>query len=62
MHAYGCAIDHYAAPNGLTTRAPQALFSGKDYVEFFDIWESFGWVSLGRAIGRDWMHIQAARL
>lgn len=62
MHAYGCAIDWYAAPNGLTTRCPQALFCKPEYKTFFDIWESHGWVSLGRAIGRDWMHVQAAGL
>lgn len=62
MHAYGCAWDFYAAPNGLTTRCPQALFCKEDYKAFFDIWERHGWLSLGRAIGRDWMHIQAARL
>lgn len=62
MHAYGCAIDFYAAPNGLTTRCPQALFCKPEYKTFFDIWESHGWVSLGRAIGRDWMHVQAAGL
>jgi hypothetical protein len=62
MHAYGCAWDFHAAPNGLTTRCPQALFCGREYRKFFDIWEAHGWVSLGRAIGRDWMHVQAARL
>lgn len=62
MHAFGCAIDFYAAPNGLTTRCPQALFCGPAYAKFFDLWEEEGWVSLGRAIGRDWMHVQAARL
>lgn len=62
MHAYGCAWDFYAAPNGLTTRCPQALFCGADYKAFFDIWAAHGWTSLGRAIGRDWMHVQAARL
>lgn len=62
MHAYGCAWDFYAAPNGLTTRCPQALFCGREYRAFFDIWEAHGWISLGRAIGRDWMHVQAARL
>lgn len=62
MHAYGCAWDFYAAPNGLTTRCPQALFCGPGYRKFFDIWEAHGWISLGRAIGRDWMHVQAARL
>lgn len=62
MHAYGCAWDFHAAPNGLTTRCPQALFCGREYRAFFDIWEAHGWISLGRAIGRDWMHVQAARL
>ena len=62
MHAYGCAIDWYAAPNGLTTKCPDALFCGKEYTAFFDIWESVGWLSLGRSIGRDYMHVQAARL
>ena len=62
MHAYGCAHDWYAAPNGLTTRCPQALFCGEEYQPFFDIWEANGWTSLGRAIGRDWMHLQAASL
>lgn len=60
MHAYGCAIDFNASPNGLRTRCPDALFCGQEYVKFFDIWESYGWTSLGRAIGRDWMHVQAA--
>ncbi len=58
-HAYGAAIDFYAAPNGLTTRCPNALFCRADYDQFFDIWEDHGWTSLGRAIGRDWMHVQA---
>lgn len=62
MHAYGCAWDFYAEPNGLNVRAPKALFSGPEYRAFFDIWEANGWTSLGRAIGRDWMHVQAARL
>lgn len=61
-HAYGCAWDFYAAPNGLNTRAPAALFSKPEYKAWFDIWESVGWVSLGRAIDRDYMHVQAARL
>lgn len=62
MHAYGCALDFYAGPNGLRVKAPDALFSGAAYVKFFDIWEDHGWTSLGRAIGRDWMHVQAASL
>lgn len=62
MHSYGCAWDFYASKNGLNTRAPAALFSKPEYKAWLDIWESVGWVSLGRAIGRDYMHVQAARL
>ena len=58
-HAFGCAIDWYAAKNGLTTRAPDAVFSGDQYKPFFDIWASNGFRSLGRVIGRDWMHVEA---
>lgn len=62
MHAYGCAIDTYAGPNGLTTRSPQALFSRSEYDAWFSIWQSYGWTSLGKSIDRDYMHVQAARL
>jgi hypothetical protein len=62
MHAYGCAEDVYAGPNGLRVTCPQALFCGDEYKAYFDIWEANGWTSLGRAIGRDWMHVQAASL
>lgn len=59
QHAFAGALDFYAGPNGLTTRCPQALFCRDEYKAFFDIWETVGWTSLGRAIGRDWMHVQA---
>lgn len=61
-HAYGAAIDWYAAPNGLTTPCPTALFCKKEYKPFLDIWESHGWTSLGRAINRDYMHFQAGSI
>lgn len=62
MHAYACAMDLFAAPNGLRVSSPQALFSGFDYVAWFNICEGLGLTSLGRAIDRDWMHVQAASL
>lgn len=62
MHAFGCAIDTYAEPNGLMDRKPKALFSRPEYDAWFNIWQEFGWVPLGRAIDRDYMHVQAARL
>ena len=61
MHAYGCAWDFYAGPNGLSVRKPKALFSGAAYVPFFNIVEGHGWLSLGRTADMDWMHIQATR-
>lgn len=62
MHAYGCAVDFYAAPNALRTRAPRALFSGTDYAPFLDIMEAHGWLNGGRLWGADFMHFQQARL
>ncbi|MGR3463609.1 M15 family metallopeptidase [Limimaricola sp.] len=62
MHAYGCAVDFYAAPNALRTRAPAALFSGPDYTLFLDIMEAHGWLNGGRLWGTDFMHFQQARL
>lgn len=62
MHAYGCALDFYAAPNGLRTRCPDALFCGPDYAPFLDIMEAHGWLPAIRLWGADAMHFQRARL
>ena len=62
MHAYGCAVDFYAAPNGLTTRCPRALFCGPDYRAFLDIMQDHGWLPAIRLWGADAMHFQRARL
>jgi peptidoglycan hydrolase-like protein with peptidoglycan-binding domain len=62
MHAYGCAVDFYAAPNGLTTRCPRALFCGPDYRAFLDIMQDHGWLPALRLWGADAMHFQRARL
>jgi hypothetical protein len=62
MHAYACAVDFYAKPNGLRTKAPQALFSKPDYKDFLDIMESYGWLNGGRLWGADYMHFQQATL
>ena len=61
MHAYGCAIDFYAGPNGLRTKCPDALFCKEVYRDFIDIMEENRMLSLGRMIGRDWMHFQMCR-
>lgn len=62
MHAYGIAVDLDPARNGLHTRAPKAAFSHPEYEPFWRIVEGEGAVSLGRTIGRDFMHFQFARL
>lgn len=62
MHAFGCAIDFYAEPNGLRTRCPQALFCGTDYKDFLDIMEAHEWLPAIRLWGADAMHFQRARI
>ncbi|QFT47800.1 Putative peptidoglycan binding domain protein [Roseivivax sp. THAF40] len=62
MHSWGIAIDFDPLRNGLRTRKPKARLSQDDAVPFWEAWEAEGWVSLGRAAGYDWMHVQAAQL
>lgn len=59
IHSWGAAIDICAGPNGLETKCPRALFCGQDYKRFIDIMEAYGWYSLGRSWGQDYMHFQA---
>lgn len=62
MHAYGCAVDFFAAPNGLRTRCPEALFCRPDYAPFLDTMQAHGWLPAIRLWGADAMHFQRARL
>ena len=62
MHAYGCAIDFYAAPNGLRVSCPQALFCSPEYKAFLDIMDAHNWLPAIRLWGKDAMHFQQARL
>lgn len=62
MHAWGIAVDLAASQNGNLVRAPQARLSHADAAAFWDIVESEGGFSMGRATGRDWMHFQFARI
>jgi len=62
MHAYGCAWDNNATPNGLRTRCPDALFCKPVYKDYFDIMESHEWLSALRMWGADAMHLQRASL
>ena len=61
MHAWGIAIDLDPDHNELKTHTPQAKFSSKEYIPFWEIVEEEGGVSLGRLRDYDWMHFQFAR-
>lgn len=61
MHSWGIAVDLDPEHNSLRAGRPQARFSHPEYVPFWNIVESEGWVSLGREKNYDWMHFQAAR-
>lgn len=62
MHSWGIAIDFDPERNGLHLPFAKARLGQPDAVPFWEAWEAEGWVSLGRAWGRDAMHVQAARL
>lgn len=62
MHAWGIAYDFDDEHNKLHWGADRARLARPDYIPFWNIWESEGWVSLGRAKNFDWMHVQAARV
>ncbi len=62
MHAWGIALDFCPDGNGMNDRAPEASLSREECRAWWDIWERHGAVSMGRARGFDWMHVQFARL
>lgn len=62
MHAWGIALDFAPDQNAYTMRAPEASLSAADCVPWWEIWERHGAVSLGRAVNKDWMHVQFAKL
>lgn len=63
MHSWGIAIDFDPARNPLPSKyLKTSRLMQPDAEPFWRIWESEGWVSLGRAAGFDAMHVQAARL
>jgi hypothetical protein len=61
-HAFGAAIDHDPCNNRLRWGRLKARLANPSCEEFWRIWESEGWVSLGRTKNYDWMHIQAVKL
>lgn len=61
MHAWGIAFDWNAGENGMTTHAPNATNSRKEWKQFWQIWEKYGAQSQGRYKDNDWMHVQFGR-
>lgn len=61
VHAYGAAWDLDASNNQLRWGSDRATFAADIYDPYFTICEAHGAISLGRAINRDWMHVQFAR-
>lgn len=62
MHSWGIAIDFDPERNQLKWGRDRARLAKADAEPFWRIWEDEGWVSLGRQLNYDWMHVQAARL
>lgn len=62
MHAWGIAVDLDPVRNRLSWGADRAAFARPEYDPWWRIVEAHGAVSLGRAIGRDFMHVQFATL
>lgn len=61
-HAFGAAVDLWPERNQLNWDHSRAEFAKDVYLPFWDIVESEGWTSLGRARDFDWMHFQAPHL
>ncbi len=61
-HSWACALDFDPQNNRLKWGRDKANFARPEYEPWWEIWESEGWLSLGREKNYDWMHIQAAKL
>ncbi len=60
-HAWGIALDWFPSRNKLSWRSDRASLAHPDLDFWWEAWEQEGWLSLGRAEDRDWMHVQAAQ-
>lgn len=59
-HAWAAAVDWDSERNQFRWGRGRASLAHADCVEWWKIWESEGWLSLGRVRNFDWMHVQAA--
>lgn len=62
MHSWGIALDFDPENNPLRANMDTATFAGPDYIDWWKCWENEGWISLGRRLNFDWMHVQAANV
>lgn len=62
IHSWGAAIDLDPDRNQLRWSSPKAVFSRKEYADFWKIVEREGGTSLGKERNFDWMHFQFAYL
>jgi hypothetical protein len=62
VHSWGIAFDFDPSKNQLKWGRDRASFANPEYDAWWQIWESEGWISLGRERNFDWMHVQAARI
>lgn len=62
MHAYACALDFDDTNNQWRWDKTQARMARPEYDAWWSFWEEEGWVSLGREVNYDWMHVQAATI
>lgn len=60
-HAWGTAIDLDPARNQLHQQGDSAQFAKKEYTAMLNIFESHGWLSLGRLSNYDWMHFEVGK-
>lgn len=61
-HSWGIAMDYDPDRNQLKWGGERASLARPEFEAWWQIWESEGWVSLGRSRNFDWMHVQAALL
>lgn len=61
-HSWGIAVDIDPSRNKLRWGSDKAFLAKDVCDEYWRIWHSENWVSLGHEFDYDWMHVQAARV
>lgn len=60
-HAFGIAIDLFAAENAYSTPYKESAFARKEYTAVHEAFALQGFINLGKVIGRDTMHFEITR-